>query len=555
MKAGALGLAVCLLGTSLSAQERAAEGTVLIRVVADATATITDVAGSVREVDLPGLRIVTGTGMIVSRFGYVVTNHHVVAPGEFRGQVQGFPATIRLTVQRIEVRLSPEQGAGRPAVHIEASIVAGDPDLDLAILAIPGNDFPYVPFGDSDAIQSGQPVTVVGYPLGEALDIFRESADSAFAPAVVAGTVSALRRDAQGDVRYIQTSAPLNRGNSGGPLLDRFGFAAGVVQMKATGTEGIGFAIPINLVKDFLARNGVDSSLPSTRLTRGPVFDSSEKLVRMQVPTGFEDTAPSRLGVDSGSSLPGVSLRVDRIAAAWSAERIEEELRSGRTFERYASTRSESSTRDDRALRGQAAGRADGRPFRMLYAVIDLGVEKVVARYIGGAEQIAFNESVLTTSLASLDAAPMLAGRARDNADVQWARVSPAGGPGFVTVIPAGWILDSGMPGSCRGLAVPPASVVASPRHDFTVSFRAGQHETALDPQQAAARCAARNGASTGDEYQYVFTRFGVEYTVTGQFHRSGSRTLQLEAVSPTRSFDGARDLFSRWLSELGVTR
>jgi hypothetical protein len=190
----------------------------------------------------------------------------------------------------------------------------------------------------------------------------------------------------------------------------------------------------------------------------------------------------------------------------------------------------------------------------MLYAVVDLGEEKVVARYIGSAEQIAFNESVLAASLASLNAAPMLSAAPRDAQDVRWIRVSPVNFGELVTVIPAGWILDAGAPRTCSGLSAPRASVVASPRQNFRISFRVGQHDTAIDPKQAAARCAARNGSSTDAEYRYAFSRFGVDYTVEGLFQASGSRTLQLEVAGPTRAFATARELFTRWLAEAGVT-
>jgi S1-C subfamily serine protease len=505
-----------------------------------------------REIELPDAEIVTGSGMLVSRFGHVVTNHHVIAGGELRGRLRGVPATFKLTVRRIEVRLPPARTTTEPVAYIDASLIASDPDLDLAILAIPGNDFPYVPFGDSDAIDAGETVSVVGYPLGSELDIGRAPGEEAIAPAVSTGVVSALRQDAQGNVRYIQTSAPLNFGNSGGPLLDSNGFAAGVVQMKMTGAESIGFAIPVNLVKEYLARIGVDTLLPASRLTLGPVFESADKLIRLQVPNGFEDAGPSRLGVSSGSSLPGVALRIDRVAATWSADRLEEELRSGGAFEGYASARIKTLSREGVVLRGQASGRADGNPFRLVYAIADLGDEKVVARYIGSAEQIAFNESVLTASLASLSVARMLSAPPRDTSDIRWIGAPPLNLSNVVRVVPAGWILDAGGPGICSTLPAPRQAVVTSPGHDFRTSFRVGEHDATVDLNQAAARCRARSAATTGNEYRYAYSRFGVAYTVAGHFLTSGPRTLQFEVVSPTATFNTAREHFSRWIAELG---
>ncbi|HSL21453.1 MAG TPA: trypsin-like peptidase domain-containing protein [Vicinamibacterales bacterium] len=548
-----IAVAICLNGAVVSAQERAVDGTVLIRVTGDVTVSLSDEAGATRrQTELSGVELGTGSGMIVSRYGHVVTNHHVIAGGELRGRINGVPATMTLTVQRVEVCL-PGSTPDRSLVRFDASVVAVDPELDLAILAIPGNDLPYVSLGDSDSLRAGQPVSVVGYPLGDALDVGRPEATDSMAPTMGTGIVSALREDASGNVRYIQTSAPLNRGNSGGPLLDRAGFAAGVVQMKLTRVEGIAFAIPINLVKDFLARNGVDTFLPATRLTLGPLYDAPGKLIRLHAVTGFEDGGPSRLAVDSGSSLAGVALHIDRVATGWSLEQLEEELRTGRAFEPQRTAEAGPRTRTERVLRAESSGLADGRPVRMMYSLVDLGGEKIVARYVGSAEQIAFNQSVLAASLASLEAAPMLATGPRSAQPDGWVAVVPASGLEAVKAIPAGWTLDAGAPLPCGGLPAVRTALFASPRHDFTVSFAAGQHDTALAPARAARACAAGRGSATEATYRYRFSRLGVEYAVEGQFLGTDSGTLQLEMVVPTRDVTAARDLFQRWLAELAA--
>jgi S1-C subfamily serine protease len=551
MRTVALASAVCLAAGIVTAQEQAAQGTVLIRVSGDITAVLSDESGTVRrQVEIPDVEFGAGSGMIVSRFGYVLTNSHVIAAGERQGRIKGVPVTLTLKVDRIQVSLPPESKSSRPAGRFDASIVASDPELDLAILSIPGNDFPYVAFGDSDALETGQPVSVIGYPLGDALDVGRAPAEEHTAPTVGTGIVSSLRDDARGALRYIQTSAPLNRGNSGGPLLDRTGFAAGVVQMKVSAAEGIAFAIPINLAKEFLARSGVDAFLPATRLTAGHLYDAREKLMRVQALHGFGDEERSRLGVDSGSTLPGVLLRIDRIATTWSLEQLEDALRLGQAFGQYPSTPNGTPRRDERVLRGQATGRAGGSPFRMLYSIVDLGEEKVVARYVGGAEQVAFNESVLAASLASLDAAPMLGGTPAGT-PAGWTRVSPVRPADIVTVVPAGWVLDHGAPVPCAGVAAPRASMLISPRQDFTLTFRVGQHEGDIDPRQAASRCAAGRGSSKEGEYRYEYSHFGVRFTVEGRFVAVDARVLQIEMAGPAEKIAGARQLFSQWVAEL----
>jgi hypothetical protein len=375
--------------------------------------------------------------------------------------------------------------------------------------------------------------------------------------------VSALRPETDGTLRYIQTSAPLNRGNSGGPLLDRYGFAVGIVQAKARGTEGIGFAIPINLVKDFLARTGLDTSLPATRLVLGHVYDSPDKLVRFQAPAGFDDVAPSRLAIDSGTSLPGVALHVDRIASQWSLDQVDEELRSRGVFEPQDSMRAESPTREGPVLRGQGILRSAAATQRMLYAILDFPNEKIVARYVGSAEQIAFNESILAASLASIEAQAMRAPgaspkRRRDahptpDVEPEFVSVSPPVLADVVTVIPSGWLLDRAGPIACGGVPPPSVSLVASPRDDFATSFRVGMYESPIDGARAAKRCAAPGGSASDTNYQTHFSKYGIEYSVEGRFVASGSRTVRIEVVAPARTMGAARETFARWTAELGV--
>ena len=555
IRAGAFAAALSVLSPAASAQENPAAGVVFVRVIGTVVATLGDETGfNRRQIQLDDVQIASGSGLIVSPYGYIVTNNHVIAGGELRGYLRGVPTQFTLTVQRVQVRFAEQPGGAPSQAQYDASVVAADPDLDLAVLSIQGNDFSYVPFGDSDALEPGDHASVIGYPLGERLDIGRETSDEPAAPAMAAGIVSALRPDDVGNLRYIQTSAPLNRGNSGGPLVDRDGFAVGIVQLKLTTAEGIGFAIPINLVKDFLARFGLDTSLPSVRLTLGPTHEDPNELLRLRVPNGFDDAAPSRLRVDSGTSIPGISLRIDRVATNWTPEQLEDELRAGRAFESFASTSSDQSTRDGKTLRGESAGRADGRPFRMLSSILDLGSEKLVARYIGGAEAVAFNESVLAASLETLEAAAMNDAAAPPLGDAAWTRASTADGS-VPVLIPPGWVADADGPMPCAGLRAPRASIVSAPRRDFTVSLRVAQHEARLEPARAAARCAGRNGTADGAEYRYQFSRFGIEYSVEGRFQTSANETLQLELVAPTRKFGPLREAFRRWLRELPTSQ
>ncbi len=169
-----------------------------------------------------------GSGFIVHPDGYVVTNHHVVA-GE-----------TELSVTRF-VR----EGAGLERVrHQRVRIVANDPTVDLALLRIEdvreGERFATVPLGDSLGLEEGQGVFAIGSPLG--LD-----------RTVSEGIVSSRNRLVDG-LLYIQTTTQINPGNSGGPLFNLRGEVIGVNNMKAmaVGIEGLNFAIPASVLKNFL---------------------------------------------------------------------------------------------------------------------------------------------------------------------------------------------------------------------------------------------------------------------------------------------------------------
>ncbi len=162
----------------------------------------------------------SGTGFIVDKNGYIITNHHVIAH-----------------VSTIKVKLH-----GDDDTEYRARVVGIDPETDLAVLKIdPKGSLNPVTIGNSDAVQVGDWAVAIGSPFG-------------LEASVTAGIVSALGRDIGGQLqlqRFIQTDAAINPGNSGGPLLNIRGEVIGVNTMIATqsgGYQGIGFALPINMV-------------------------------------------------------------------------------------------------------------------------------------------------------------------------------------------------------------------------------------------------------------------------------------------------------------------
>ena len=166
----------------------------------------------------------TGSGVIVAEDGYIITNAHVV-----RG------------ARLIQVRL-PSLRRDQPAARLlEAKLVGMDREIDVAVLRIQKGGLPHLSLGDSERLRQGELVMAFGNPLG-------------LEGSVSMGIVSSTGRQLHPDdlMAYIQTDAPINPGNSGGPLIDSHGRVVGIntfILTQSGGSEGLGFAIPSNLVQ------------------------------------------------------------------------------------------------------------------------------------------------------------------------------------------------------------------------------------------------------------------------------------------------------------------
>lgn len=171
---------------------------------------------------LQRLTVGGGSGFLVTGDGMVVTNRHVVSD-----------TTAEYTVVTQDGKKYP------------AKVLALDPSLDLAIIKIEGTGFPFLQFGDSDAIKTGQTVIAIGNALAE------------FQNTVTKGVVSGMNRhlvagegnDSEIIEGAIQTDAAINPGNSGGPLIDLHGQVIGVNTAISENAQSLGFALPINTVK------------------------------------------------------------------------------------------------------------------------------------------------------------------------------------------------------------------------------------------------------------------------------------------------------------------
>jgi len=173
----------------------------------------------------------TGSGILLSADGYIVTNAHVVK-GARRIQVR--LSTVRRGATGRGMTVEPE-----PKL-LEAKLIGADREMDVAVIKIDRTGLSHLLLGDSDAARQGEIVMAFGNPLG-------------LEGSVSMGIISSTARELHPDdfLAYIQTDAPINPGNSGGPLIDSEGRVIGIntfILTQSGGSEGLGFAIPSNIV-------------------------------------------------------------------------------------------------------------------------------------------------------------------------------------------------------------------------------------------------------------------------------------------------------------------
>ena len=241
----------------------------------DSVVSITTVSGSSSA---------TGTGVILSSDGYIVTNCHVVENG------------VSISVQLTDDRVLP------------ACLVGADAVSDLAVLHVDAENLTPAQFGDSDNLRVGDTVVAIGDPLGVK-----------FRGTYTNGIISGIDRDMDVKGRtmtLIQTNAALNSGNSGGPLINCYGQVIGINTMKigaftdSAGVEGLGFAIPSSTVKDVveqLIAQGYVSGRPTLGLEGESLSTFDQYYYRLPAGLYITDvdasSDASAKGIDEGDIL------------------------------------------------------------------------------------------------------------------------------------------------------------------------------------------------------------------------------------------------------------
>jgi 2-alkenal reductase len=213
----------------------------------------------------------SGSGVIISQDGYIVTNNHVVEDAE-------------------SLAVTFADGSRH-----EATLVGTDPLVDLAVIRVTDAVPAFAPLGDSDALQPGETVIAIGSPLGD------------FKNSVTAGVVSALNRTVPGSGMegLIQTDAAINHGNSGGPLVNLRGEVVGINTLVVRGgsaigdqAEGLGFSVPSKTVKQ------VSDQLIQTGKIEHPYLGITYSMIDADI--AAQENLPVQNGALVGSSNPNL---------------------------------------------------------------------------------------------------------------------------------------------------------------------------------------------------------------------------------------------------------
>lgn len=236
----------------------------------------------------------TGSGIILSEDGYIVTNNHVIEGG----------GNISVTLEEGET--------------YAAELIGADAKTDIAVLKIEASNLPAAEFGDSDQVEAGEAAIAIGNPMGLELQ-----------GTVTAGIISAINRNIMvGNTRMnlIQTDASINPGNSGGALINEYGQVIGVNSAKISleDYEGLGFAIPINIVKpvvEELIAKGYVSGRPLTGINGRDISAMAAAFYGLPQGILVDSVAPesdaAAKGLAAGDILIGVDdIRVETISDA-----------------------------------------------------------------------------------------------------------------------------------------------------------------------------------------------------------------------------------------------
>ncbi len=263
----------------------------------------------------------TGTGIIMTSDGYIITNAHVINDTEY-----GYGLA-----NSVSILLSDK-------TEYEATIKGYDADTDIAVLKVDATGLTAAEFGDSDEMQVGELVVAIGNPLG--FELFGS---------VTCGIVSALNREItinDKNMSLIQTDAAINSGNSGGPLVNSYGQVIGINSAKMSSTysstgeasvEGLGFAIPMTQAQtiiDDLINYGYVKGRPQIGISVSDVDEYTASLYNIPIGVYVRSVTPNGAAAQAGIQQGDVIIGVDGTAVATSEElnKLKDEHNAGETI-------------------------------------------------------------------------------------------------------------------------------------------------------------------------------------------------------------------------------
>lgn len=280
---------------SITPKPKSGQGAVVVKDVSDIVKKVRpSVVGVVTESFQTYSTSSTGSGIILSSDGYIVTNNHVVEGGD-------------------NISVTLDEGGS-----YAAKLIGADAKTDIAVIKIDAANLPAAEFGDSDKVEAGEAAVAIGNPMGLELQ-----------GTVTAGIISAINRNivvGNSRMNLLQTDASINPGNSGGALINEYGQVIGVNSAKISieNYEGLGFAIPINTVKPIveeLIDKGYVSGRPLTGISGRNISAMAAAFYGLPQGILVDAVAPgsdaATKGLAAGDILIGVDdIRVETISDA-----------------------------------------------------------------------------------------------------------------------------------------------------------------------------------------------------------------------------------------------
>lgn len=273
----------------------------------------------------------SGTGIVFSSDGYIVTNAHVITTevttyannsngysdpfSSFFGNFYGYNTQTQTQTEVVEadkVTVTLSDGT-----EYEAEIIGSDSNTDLAVLKIEATGLTAAEIGDSSALEMGDKAVTLGYPLGlglSASDGIISGLDKEMSVEVAGGTTT---------MTLIQTDAAINSGNSGGPLINEYGQVVGITSSKlvASGIEGVGFAIPITdalpILNELMTTGTVKSTVPKIGITGTQITAAVKRYYNLPVDSGVLVAS-----VESGSCAEAAGLAEGDVIVAADGQEI-----------------------------------------------------------------------------------------------------------------------------------------------------------------------------------------------------------------------------------------